>query len=158
MCQVLDHLMWPVATLGSRAYRAQPPVNPEITSCCCCSVAQLCLTLCDPMDCSTPGFLVLHHLLKLAQAHVHWVGDGQGSLACYSPWGRKESGTWLIDWTELNWRNGIMKSVPENIYLKTCSASFPGAHSGSPPWFLFRVWKIGSCSSTGFSLCSCYCC
>ena len=75
MCQVLDHLMWPVATLGSRAYRAEPPVNPEITSCCCCSVAQLCLTLCDPMDCSTPGFLVLHHLLKLAQTHVHWVGD-----------------------------------------------------------------------------------
>ena len=28
------------------------------------------------------------------------VGDGQGSLACCSPWGRKESGTWLSDWTE----------------------------------------------------------
>ena len=27
------------------------------------------------MDCSTPGFPVLHHLLKLAQAHVHWVSD-----------------------------------------------------------------------------------
>ena len=36
-------------------------------------VAKLCLTLCDPMDCSTPGFLVLHHLLKFAQTHVHWV-------------------------------------------------------------------------------------
>ena len=35
-------------------------------SCCyCCLVAQLCLTLCDPMDCSTPGFPVLHHLLEL---------------------------------------------------------------------------------------------
>ena len=33
-------------------------------------VAQSCLTLCDPMDCSTPGFLVLHHLLELAQTHV----------------------------------------------------------------------------------------
>ena len=31
--------------------------------------------LCDPMDCSTPGFPVLHHLLELAQTHVHWVGD-----------------------------------------------------------------------------------
>ena len=39
------------------------------------SVAQLCLTLCDPMNCSTPGFPVLHHLLELAQTHVHWVGD-----------------------------------------------------------------------------------
>ena len=41
----------------------------------CCSVAQLCLTLCDPMDCSMPGFLILHHLPELAQTHVHWVGD-----------------------------------------------------------------------------------
>ena len=41
----------------------------------CCSVAQSCPTLCDPMDCSTPGFPVLHHLLELAQSHVHWVGD-----------------------------------------------------------------------------------
>ena len=37
----------------------------------CCSVAQSCLTLCDPMDCSTPGFPVLHHLLELTQTHVH---------------------------------------------------------------------------------------
>ena len=33
---------------------------------CCCSVAQLCLTLCDPMDCSMPGLSVLHHLLEFA--------------------------------------------------------------------------------------------
>ena len=29
---------------------------------CCCSVAKLCLTFCDPMDCSTPGFPILHCL------------------------------------------------------------------------------------------------
>ena len=39
------------------------------------SVAQTFPTLCDPMDCSTPGFLVYHQLLELAQTHVHWVGD-----------------------------------------------------------------------------------
>ena len=39
------------------------------------SVAQSCLTLCDPMDCSTPGFPVHHHLLELAQTQVHGVGD-----------------------------------------------------------------------------------
>ena len=33
----------------------------------CCSVAQSCPTLCDPMDCSTPGSPVLHHLPELAQ-------------------------------------------------------------------------------------------
>ena len=36
-----------------------------------CSVAQSCLTLCDLMDCNTPGFPVLHHLSELAQTHVH---------------------------------------------------------------------------------------
>ena len=41
----------------------------------CCLVTKLCLTLCDPMDCSTPGFPVLHYLLEFAQTHVHWVGD-----------------------------------------------------------------------------------
>ena len=41
----------------------------------CCSVTQSCPTLCDPMDCSTPGFPILHQLLELPQTHVHWVGD-----------------------------------------------------------------------------------
>ena len=39
------------------------------------SVAQSCLTLCDPMDCSTPGFPVCHHLPELAQIHVLQVSD-----------------------------------------------------------------------------------
>ena len=37
---------------------------------CYCSVSQSCPSLCDPMDCSTPGFPVLHHLSELAQTHV----------------------------------------------------------------------------------------
>ena len=39
------------------------------------SVAQLCPTLCDPMDCSTPGFPVHHQLPELARTHVHEVSD-----------------------------------------------------------------------------------
>ena len=46
-------------------------LNPSSVS----SVAQSCLTLCDPMDCSTPGFPVHHLLPELAQTHVHRVGD-----------------------------------------------------------------------------------
>ena len=42
---------------------------------CCCLVTQLCLTLCDPIDCSTPGFPDLHHLLEFAQTHVRWLDD-----------------------------------------------------------------------------------
>ena len=40
-----------------------------------CSVARLCLTLCNPIDCSTPGSSVLHYLPEFAQIHVHWTGD-----------------------------------------------------------------------------------
>ena len=39
------------------------------------SVPQSCPTLCDPRDCSTPGFPVLHHLPEFDQTPVHWVGD-----------------------------------------------------------------------------------
>ena len=42
---------------------------------CCYSVIQLCLTLCDPINCSMAGFPVLHNLLEFAQTHVHWIGD-----------------------------------------------------------------------------------
>ena len=42
---------------------------------CCYSVTQPCWTLCNPMDCSTPGLPVLHQLPELAQTHVHCVGD-----------------------------------------------------------------------------------
>ena len=39
------------------------------------SVSQSCLTLCDPMDSSTPGLPVHHQLLDFTQTHVHWAGD-----------------------------------------------------------------------------------
>ena len=39
------------------------------------SVAQSCLTLCDPMNCSTPGLPVHHQLLEFTQTHIHQVGD-----------------------------------------------------------------------------------
>ena len=41
----------------------------------CCSVAKLCPTLCNPMDCSMPCFLALHYLPELTQAHVLQVND-----------------------------------------------------------------------------------
>ena len=40
-------------------------------SLCCCSVTKLCLTLCNPTDCSTSGFPVHHQLPKVDQTHVH---------------------------------------------------------------------------------------
>ena len=40
--------------------------------CYCCLVTQPCP---DPMDCSRPGFPVLHYLLEFVQTHVHWIDD-----------------------------------------------------------------------------------
>ena len=41
----------------------------------CSSVTQLCQTLCNPMDCSMPGFPVHYQLLEFTQTHIHHIGD-----------------------------------------------------------------------------------
>ena len=48
----------------------EPPGKPQFNS-----VAQLCPTLCDPMDCSMPGLPVNHQLPEFTQTHVRWVSD-----------------------------------------------------------------------------------
>ena len=47
-----------------------PSINIQFSS-----VAQSCLTLCDPVNRSTPGLPVHHQLLEFTQTHVYWVGD-----------------------------------------------------------------------------------
>ena len=59
LCHLLSHVIF-------RAF-----VDPFSVS----STTQSCLILCDPMDCSTPDFPVLHCLPELAQTYVHQVGD-----------------------------------------------------------------------------------
>ena len=62
------------------------PLPPQLISVQFSSVAQSCPTLCDPMDCSRPGFPVHHQLPELAQTHVHWVSNAiQPSNALLSP-------------------------------------------------------------------------
>ena len=62
-------------------YEASRVPWKELVSPLCCisvqfsSVAQSCPTLCDPMDCSTPGLPVHHQLPEFTQIHVHWVDD-----------------------------------------------------------------------------------
>ena len=56
-------------------WRVMSVLAQESSSPHCCSAAQSCPTLRDPVDCSTPDFPVLHHLPELAQTHVHWVDD-----------------------------------------------------------------------------------
>ena len=63
--------------LAGGFFTTEPPGKPKvlISSAQFSSVAQSCPTLCNPMDCSTPGFSVHHQLPDLTQTHVHWVGD-----------------------------------------------------------------------------------
>ena len=59
-------------------------INRFITNC-CCSVAQSCPILCDPMDCTMPGFPVLHHLPELAQTYVHCSVMPSNHLVLFCP-------------------------------------------------------------------------
>ena len=61
----LLHCRW---ILYQLSYQGSPSI-------CFCTVTESCVIPCDPMDCSTPGFSVLHYLLEFAQTHVHWVSD-----------------------------------------------------------------------------------
>ena len=49
------------------------------------SVVQSCPTLCDPMNCSTPGLPVHHQLPEFTQTHVHWVSNAIHHLILYRP-------------------------------------------------------------------------
>ncbi|XP_070214701.1 phosphopantothenoylcysteine decarboxylase isoform X2 [Bos mutus] len=79
-CPAMNTAMWEhpiteqqVGQLKDFGYIEIPCVAKKLV--CGDQVAQSCLTFCNPMDCSTPGFPVLHHLPELAQTHVHRVDD-----------------------------------------------------------------------------------
>ena len=110
-------------------------------------VAQSCLTICNPMDCSTPGLPVLHQLQKLAQTHVHQVSDSiqpshppifpstrvfPNDSVLYICWPKywsfrfrfsasnEHSGLicFSIDWLDLLAVQGILKSLAQNLSSK----------------------------------------
>ena len=79
------------------------------------SSVQSCLTLCDPMDCSTPGLPVHHQLRELAQTHVHQVGDAtQPSHPLLSP---------SLPAFSLSQYQGLFKWVSCSHQVATASAS-----------------------------------
>ena len=89
-------------------------------SVCCCSAAQSCLTLYDPMDCSTPGFPVPHHLPELAQAHVHWVSDAiQPSHPLSSPsppaFNLSQHESFPLSWLFASCSKSIGTSAPASV-------------------------------------------
>ena len=60
-----------VSALARKFFITEPPGSPHKND---CSIAKSRLTLCDPIACSRPGFLVFHYLLEFAQVCVHWIG------------------------------------------------------------------------------------
>ena len=69
-CYFFFGTMYSVGCIFSFLPWLWPPFIPQFSS-----VTQSCPTLCDTMDCSTPGLPVHHQLLVLTQTHVHWVSD-----------------------------------------------------------------------------------
>ena len=76
------HVAYGISVLQPGIEPVTPAFNPWMTrevpvliSAQFSSVAQSRPTLCDPMDCSTPGFPVHHQLLEPTQTHVHHVSD-----------------------------------------------------------------------------------
>ena len=105
----------------------------------CCSVAQSCPSLCNPMGCSMPGFHVLYHLPKLAQTNIYQVGDTiqpshpQSSPSCLQSFPESGSFQWVNslhevakvlelqllpmntqDWFPLGW-TGLISLQPKGL-------------------------------------------
>ena len=99
--------------------------------CCCYWVAQLCLTLCSPMNCSMSGFSVLYYLLEFAQTHVHGVSDAiqpsQSSVAPFTSCSQSfpASGSFPKSWLFLSHGQSIEASASASVLLINIQGLFP---------------------------------
>ena len=81
------------------------------------SIPQSCLTLRDPMDCSTPGHPVYHQLPEFTQTHLHWVSDAiQPSHPLLSPSSPAFS---------LSQHQGLFKSGVQSIGVSASTSVLP---------------------------------
>ena len=84
-CSLPVHLSFDYKNVAQLVLRAEPSCLPTCvlhkhscinkSTCNCCSVTRLCLTHCEPMECSTPGLPAPHHLQKFAPVHAHCIVD-----------------------------------------------------------------------------------
>ena len=99
---------------------------------CCCSVVQSCLTLCDPMNCSTAGFPDLYHILEFAQTHVPTLEMPFNHLISHCPF--------LLPSVFPNIRNFSNESALLIRWPKYWSFSFSIGPSSEYWWlFSFRI-------------------
>ena len=108
----------------------------------CCSFPQSCPVLCDPMDCSTPVFPVLHHLLELAQTRVRWVGDPiQSSHPLSSP---------SVDWSNLACMHALEKEMAAHSSILLWRIPWteePGGLQSIGSWRVRDNWRNLACTS-----------
>ncbi|KAB0377934.1 hypothetical protein FD755_009512 [Muntiacus reevesi] len=128
---------WPHVTVGCLKYGSQIFLP-------CCSVAKLCLTLCDPMNCSMPGFPVLHYLPEFAQTSsfmlVNTSGRPEGQRAHLLLPQLKENDTHCIDFHYFVSSKSNSAPGSLNVYVKVNNGPL-----GSPIWNISgdpnRTWN-----------------
>ena len=124
--------------------------------CCCCSVTRLCLILCNPTDCSTPGFPVLHHLPEFAQTHVMSIESMMSSnhlILCHP--------FLLLPWTFPSIRVFFNESVLRMRWPEHGSFSFsispPNEYSGLISFRIdwFDLFAVQGTLKNLLQICSC---
>ena len=118
------------------------PVNFAL---CCWSVAKLCLAVCDPMDCSTWGFSVLHYLLEFAQTRplnqwCYLTISSSGARFCFCLWSFPTSRSFPTRW--------LFESGGQSIGALTSATVFP---INSQDWFPLGLTGLISLKSKGLS-------
>ena len=141
----VDHLQFTLLPLVEK-FRVLFSFQNILYVCCCCSVAQSCPTLCDPMDCSMPVFPVLYHLPEFAQTRVHWVSDAiSSSVTSFSscPQSFPASESFPMSWLSASGGQSIGASasvLPMNI-----QDWFPLGLTGLILLSKGHVWAAGYC-------------
>ena len=116
---------------------------------CCCSVAKLFPTLCDPMDCNMPVFPVLHYLPEFAQIHVHWVGDAIQPSPSIAPFAFclqsfPGSGSFPMSWLFTSGGQSIGVSASASVLPMTLQGWFPLGLTGLISWLSKGLSRVFS--------------
>ena len=136
-------------------FSASLPLSRDILYLCCCGlVAKSCPTSHDPMDCSVPGFPILHYLLEFAQTHVRWVGDAiqpsYPSVTLFSscPWSFLALGSFPMSRLFASGGQSIEASASASVLLMNIHGWF------SLDWLVWYCWPRGwtrvSCTAGRF--------
>ena len=98
----------------------------------CCSVAQMCPTSCDPMDCSRPGLPAYHQLPEFTQTRVHWVSDAIQPTHPLSscPQSIPSSGSFPMSWLFASGGQSIGASPSASVLPMNSQGWFPSGWTG----------------------------